>query len=132
MICFFGGIVSDYNTIDFMFEFCGFGYVFNLDENGDIKNCTVSGSGGTITGPSDEELRQIKAEQAAKRKRMAEHTKMLEESSLKRAGEEKEAIIKYYMNAMTKDSLFTSNLGDNFMDTASNFNLTQFMFRQLL
>ena len=25
LICFFGGIVSDYNTIDFMFEFCGFG-----------------------------------------------------------------------------------------------------------
>lgn len=107
-------------------------YVFNLDENGDIKNCTVSGSGGTITGPSDEELRQIKAEQAAKRKRMAEHTKMLEESSLKRAEEEKEAIVKYYVNSMTKDYLFNSDFSDSFMDTASNFGLTQLMLRQLL
>lgn len=107
-------------------------YVFDLDENGDIKNCTVSGSGGTITGPSDEELRQIKAEQAAKRKRMAEHTKMLEESSLKRAQEEKEAIIKYYVNAMAKDSLFNSDFGGSFMDTANNFSLTQLMLRQLL
>lgn len=106
-------------------------YVFNLDENGDIKNCTVSGSGGTITGPSDEELRQIKAEQVAKRKRMAEHTKMLEESSLKRSQEEKE-MIRYYVNAMAKDSLLTSAFGDSFMETASNFSLTQLMLSQLL
>lgn len=106
-------------------------YVFNLDENGDIKNCTVSGLGGTITGPSDEELRQIKAEQAAKRKRMAEHTKMLEESSLKRSQEEKE-MIRYYVNAMAKDSLLTSAFGDSLMETASNFSLSQLMLSQLL
>ena len=117
-----------YNVAEFQ---AGKSYVFDLDENGDIKNCTVTGS-GTITGPSKEELEQIEREQKAKRKRMAEHTKMLEESSLKRAQEEKEAIIKYYVNAMTKDSLFTSDFGDSFIDTASNFSLTQFMFRQLL
>ena len=117
-----------YNVAEFQ---AGKSYVFNLDENGDIKNCTVTGP-GTITGPSKEELEQIEREQKEKRRRMAEHTKMLEESSLKRAQEEKEAIIKYYVNAMTKDSLFTSDFGDSFIDTASNFSLTQFMFRQLL
>lgn len=106
-------------------------YVFNLDENGDVKNCTVSGSGGTITGPSKEEQEQIKAEQAAKRRRLAEQSKMLEESSLKRAQEEKETIIRYYVNAMAKDSLLTSAFGDSIMETASNFSLTQLMFRQL-
>lgn len=110
-------------------------YVFNLDENGDIKNCTVSGSGGTITGPSDEELRQIKAEQEAKRKRMAEHTKMLEESSLKRSQEEKE-MIRYYVNAMVKDSFvasfFDSGIGGGIMDMAGSTVMTQFMLGQLL
>lgn len=33
LICFFGGIVSDYNTIDFMFEFCGFGYKYEYITN---------------------------------------------------------------------------------------------------
>ena len=42
LICFFGGIVSDYNTIDFMFEFCGFGlqldkYKINHLAESDIK-----------------------------------------------------------------------------------------------
>ncbi len=109
----------------------GKSYVFNLDENGDVKNCTVTGSGGTITGPTKEEQEQFEAEQAAKRKRMAEHTKMLEESSLKRAQEEKEAIIRYYVNAMAKDSLPASAFGDSFMEMTSNFSLTQLMFRQL-
>lgn len=104
----------------------GKSYVFNLDENGDVKNCTVTGS-GRITGPSKEELEQIEREQKEKRRRMAEHAKILEESSLKRAEEEKEAIIKYYVNAMTKDSLFTSPFGDGLTDTASNFSLTQFI-----
>lgn len=106
-------------------------YVFDLDENGDIKNCTVSGSGGTITGPSKEELEQIEREQKAKRKRMAEHTKMLEESSLKRAQEEREMLLRYYVRAMAKDSFFTSSFDDGLMGEASNFGLTQFMFRGL-
>ncbi len=110
----------------------GKNYVFNLDENGDIKNCTVSGSGGRITGSTKEEQEQFEAEQKAKRKRMAEYTKMLEESSLKRAQEEREAIIKYYVNAMTKDSSLTSAYGDSFMETASNFGLTKFMLGQWL
>lgn len=110
----------------------GLSYVFDLDENGDIRNCTVSGSGGTITGPTKEEQEQFEAEQAEKRKRMAEHTKMLEESSIKRAEEEKEAILRYYVNAMTKDSLLTSSFGGSFMDMASNFSLTQIMLGGLL
>ncbi len=118
-----------YNVAEFQ---AGKSYVFDLDENGDVKNCTVTGSGGTITGPTKEEQEQFEAEQAAKRKRMAEHTKMLEESSLKRAQEEKEAIIKYYVNAMVKGSMLTSTFGDSFMGTASNFSLTQFMLSQLL
>lgn len=117
-----------YNVAEFQ---AGKSYVFNLDENGDIKNCTVTGP-GTITGPTKEEQEQIEAEQAAKRKRMAEHTKMLEESSMKRVQEEKETIIKYYVNAMAKDSLLTSAFGDSFMETASNFSLTQLMLSQLL
>ncbi len=118
-----------YNVAEFQ---AGKSYVFNLDENGDVRNCTVTSSGGMITGPTKEEQKQFEAEQAAKRKRMAEHTKLLEESSLKRAQEEKEAIIKYYVNAMVKGSMLTSTFGDSFMGTASNFSLTQFMLSQLL
>ena len=44
----------------------------------------------------------------------------------------KEAIVKYYVNSMTKDYLFNSDFSDSFMDTASNFGLTQLMLRQLL
>ena len=116
-----------YNVAEFQ---AGKSYVFDLDENGDIKNCTVTGS-GTITGPSKEELEQIEREQKAKRKRMAEHTKMLEESSLKRAQEEREMLLRYYVKAMAKDSFFTSSFDDGLMGEASNFGLTQFMFRGL-
>lgn len=45
----------------------GKSYVFDLDENGDVRNCTVTSS-GKLTGPTEEEQRQFEAEQAKKRK----------------------------------------------------------------
>ena len=29
-------------------------YVFDLDENGDVRNCTVTSGGGKIVGPTEE------------------------------------------------------------------------------
>ncbi len=31
-------------------------YVFDLDENGDVRNCTVTSCGGELTGPTKEEI----------------------------------------------------------------------------
>lgn len=102
-------------------------YVFNLDENGDVRNCTVTGSGGTITGPTKEEQERFEAEQEAKRKRRREHTKLIEESSMKRAEAEREAIIKYYISRISDDEFSLADYGKGFMDAASKFNLIRIM-----
>lgn len=55
-------------------------YVFQLDENGDVVNCTVTAP-GRITGPSKEEQEQIRAEQAEKRKRRVKYIEILRQNS---------------------------------------------------
>lgn len=44
-------------------------YLIALDENGDIAHFRVTGGGGHISGPSEEELRQFEAEQKEKREK---------------------------------------------------------------
>ncbi len=102
-------------------------YVFDLDENGDVRHCTVSGGGGRLTGPTKEEQEQFEAEQAVKRKRRKEYKEFIEESSLKRAEKEKEEYIKYYINTVIKDSVSFADNGNNFMDISSIFNITRMM-----
>ncbi len=55
-------------------------YVFQLDENGDVVNCTVTAP-GRITGPSKEEQEQIRAEQEEKRKRRVKYIEILRQNS---------------------------------------------------
>ncbi len=59
-------------------------WLISLDENGEIEKYRVTGSGGNISGPTEEEQRQFEAEQAAKRKRREKYAKLNEESALKR------------------------------------------------
>lgn len=101
-------------------------YVFDLDENGDVRHCTVTGS-GRLTGPTKEEQEQFEAEQAAKRKRRKEYKEALEESSIKRAENEREEYRKYYINTIIKDSVSFADKGNNFMDISSIFNITRMM-----
>ncbi len=68
----------------------GKSYVFDLDENGDVRNCTVTGSGGHLTGPTEEERRQFKAEQERKRKLRVKYIEIMEESAEKKWLEEQE------------------------------------------
>lgn len=65
-------------------------YLIVLDENGEIARCRASSGGGELIGPTDAELRQFEAEQAAKRKRRAEYMQIIEESALKQVKTEQE------------------------------------------
>lgn len=62
-----------------------------LDDNGEIARFRASSHGGNITGPSEEEMRQFEAEQAAKKKRREEYVRLNEESALKHKLMEQEA-----------------------------------------
>ncbi len=75
-----------YNVAEYQ---AGKSYVFDLDENGDVRNCTVT-SPGRITGPTKEELEQIEAEQAKKRERRVKYIQILQESAEKRKLQEQE------------------------------------------
>lgn len=60
-------------------------YCLVLDEEGEVKqSCVFDATGGKLIGPSEEEVRQFKAEQAAKRKRREKYARLNEESALKR------------------------------------------------
>ena len=78
----------------------GKSYVFDLDENGDVRNCTVTGP-GRITGPTKEEQEQFAAEQARKRKRRAKYIQILEESAEKRKMREQEDLL-FLQNGFAK------------------------------
>lgn len=58
----------------------GKSYVFNLDEDGNVKNCTVTGS-GRITGPTKEEQEQFEAEQKEKLRRRVKYIQIIKESA---------------------------------------------------
>ena len=68
-----------------------------LDEDGEIAHMCGSSGGGGITGPSEAEMRQFEAEQAAKRKRRAKYMQILEESALERS-EQARLHQEYYRN----------------------------------
>ena len=70
----------------------GKSYVFDLDENGDVRNCTVTSSGGELTGPTDEERRQFKAEQERKWKLRVKYVKIMEDSANNKIQKEQEAL----------------------------------------
>ena len=72
----FGGNVAAHQA--------GKSYVFDLDENGNVRNCTVTGSGGTLTGPTKEEMERFRAEQARKRRLRVKYIEIQEESAEKR------------------------------------------------
>lgn len=81
-------------------------YVFDLDEEGNVRNCTVTSSGGGITGPTEEEQRQFEAEQEAKRKRHVKYIQIMEESAEKRRLQEKEYLELYQSRAAEYAMLF--------------------------
>ncbi|MCI8365714.1 MAG: hypothetical protein HFG34_12335 [Eubacterium sp.] len=85
----------------------GKSYVFDLDENGDVRNCTVTGS-GKLTDPTEEEQRQFEAEQAKKRKRRVKYIRILEESAEKRKLQERENL-RFYQSQFGKQDCFISN-----------------------
>ena len=76
-----------------------------LDENGEIARFRASSHGGNITGPTEEEMRQFKAEQAAKRKRREEYAYLNEAAALKRRLMEQEADDRYYKDSTTKKAV---------------------------
>ncbi len=76
-----------------------------LDENGEIARFRASSHGGNITGPTEEELRQFEAEQAAKKKRREEYARLNEESALKRKLMEQETDARYYQTSVTKKAV---------------------------
>lgn len=78
-------------------------WLISLDENGEIEKYRVTGSGGNISGPTEAEMRQFKAEQAAKKKRREEYARLNEEATLKRKllGQENEE--RYYKSKMVKE-----------------------------
>ncbi len=69
-------------------QFCK-SYCLNLDEEGNVKNFVVTGGGGKIVGPTEEEQRQFEAEQAEKRRRRIEYMRIVKESALRRAAMER-------------------------------------------
>lgn len=66
-------------------------YCIQLDENGNVANATITSPGG-FSGPTEEEMRQFKAEQAAKRKRKIQYHRMVEESAWKHAQMQQELL----------------------------------------
>lgn len=78
-------------------------YVFDLDENGDVRNCTVTSGGGKIVGPTEEEQRQFEAEQKAKWKRRVKYIQILKESAAKHKMQEQENLRLYQENFLLKE-----------------------------
>ena len=75
-------------------------------------NCTnktgyarTSRHGGNISGPTEEELRQIEARQKAREERCEEYACLNEESALKRRLMEQEADERYYKTSTAKKAV---------------------------
>lgn len=82
----------------------GKSYVFNLDENGDVVNCTVTAP-GRITGPSKEEQEQFRAQQEEKRKRRVKYIEILRQNSEMRKVQAEE-YLQLYQTQCAKLNLF--------------------------
>ena len=93
-------------------------FLIVLDENGEIARCRASSHGGNITGPTEEELRQFEAEQAAKKKRREEYARLNAESVLKRKLIEQETDKRYYQANITKNMASVATYEKNIMEAA--------------
>ena len=92
----FGGNVAEFQASK--------SYVFDLDEEGNVRNCTVTAP-GRITGPTKEEQEQFKAEQAEKRRRSVKQIQILEERAEKRKIQEQENLRLYQEHLFRHDLL---------------------------
>ena len=81
----------------------GKSYVFDLDENGDVRNCTVTGP-GRITVSSSEFVEARKAREA----KHAEYEKLAEERALKRKMLEQEIEERYYKSNLVNQAVFNA------------------------
>lgn len=81
-------------------------YVFDLDENGDVRNCTVTSVGGTLTGPTEEEQKQFEAEQARKRRLRVKYIRIQEESAARKKLQEQE-YLNFVQNRLLQLDLFS-------------------------
>ena len=77
-----------------------------LDENGEIARFRASSHGGNFIGPTEAEMRQFEAEQAAKKKRREEYTKLNEGSALKRKMMEQETDKRYFKSSVERQTAF--------------------------
>mgnify|MGYP007121846674 CR=1 FL=1 len=84
----------------------GKSYVINLDENGDVRNCTVTSS-GRLVGPTKEEQEQFEAEQKEKWKRRVKYIRIIKESAERKRMQEQENL-RLYQNQLAKRSLLVS------------------------
>jgi len=91
-----------YNVAEFQ---AGKSYVFDLDENGNVRNCTVTSS-GRLTGPTKEEQEQMKAEQAQKRKRRVKYIQILKENAERRRIQEQENLLFLQSQSLKRDFWF--------------------------
>lgn len=78
----------------------GKSYVFDLDEDGNVRNCTVTGP-GRLTGPTKEEMERFRAEQEEKRKRRVKYIQILTESADKTKMQEQENL-RFFQSRLTK------------------------------
>lgn len=91
----FGGNVAEHQAAK--------SYVFQLDEEGNVKNCTVTAP-GRITGPSKEELAQIEAEQKRKWERRVKYIEIIKESAEKARQREQENL-EFYQSQLAKRNM---------------------------
>lgn len=78
----------------------GKNYCLQLDENGDVVNATVSGSGGRITQSSDE---MVKAYYTRKKKQ-AEYKRIAQENAVRKELQEEAAAGRYAQSSMAKEA----------------------------
>lgn len=84
----------------------GKSYVFDLDENGDVRNCTVTGCGGGLVGPTKEELEQIEAERERKRRLRVKYIQIQEESAARKKMQEQE-YLDFIQNRLVQRDFFS-------------------------
>ena len=92
-------------------------YCLVLDEEGEVKqSCVFGATGGKLIGPSEEEMRQFEAEQAAKKKRREYYARLNEDAALKRKLMEQEADERYYKTSTAKKVVSAAAYEQNIME----------------
>ncbi len=90
-------------------------YLIALDENGDVTRFRVTGGGGHISGPSEDDLRQFEAEQAVKKEKKAKIDRENKERIQKKADEdyhmEMESIRRRYFCTVPKTAGLLNSSG---------------------